>query len=121
MILIPTLRSQRQTDESESSLVYRVPRESRLERENLSRKRRRRRRRRIIHLSSFIQKINLESVPSHQENFFLQQMKGDHYRKLQPIKMHNCEAQSQWIHLQNISTPKAQEALKKMEQKDCKI
>lgn len=42
----------------------------------------------------------------------------EHFRRPQPTKVESCEAQPQWVHLQNTPTPKAQGALQKKEQKD---
>lgn len=60
---------------------------------------------------------------SHQgKQFFLQHHRTlqRHYRKLQPINMQSCEAQSHWIHLQNIPTFKVPGTLQKRGWKDCK-
>lgn len=39
---------------------------------------------------------------------------------LQPADRQGCGAESQWIHLQNRPTAKAQGSLQKKKQKDCK-
>lgn len=42
---------------------------------------------------------------------------GEHYGKSQPIKMQSCSAQSQWIHLQHNSQPKAQGSFQRSSRK----